>query len=98
MWDLGVDSLTCGHQLSKEELSTVVFIGTCGGIPSVAVQCWQTRDATNPSNNFVAFLENLSHHNFVPRLSDLYTVRNKQETLKGKAEAIFDPPFIRCGK
>ena len=52
-------------------LSSVVFIGTCGGIPSVAVQCWQTRDATNPSNNFVAFLENLSHHNFVLRLSDL---------------------------
>ena len=26
----------------------------------------------NPSNNFVAFLENLRHHNFVLILSDLY--------------------------
>ena len=37
--DVGVDRSTCGHRLSEEELSTVVFIGTRVGIPSVAVQC-----------------------------------------------------------
>ena len=30
----------------------------------------------NPSNNFVAFLENLRHHNFVLRLSDLQVDNN----------------------
>ena len=47
-------------------------------IPSNIIKCHYFLDLTlfrglgrNPSNNFVAFLENLRHHIFVLRLSDL---------------------------
>ena len=50
-------------------------------IPFNIIKCLSFLDLThfrgqgrNPSNNFVAFLENLRHHIFVLRLSDLYQV------------------------